>query len=149
MSLSPYKKKGTTRRALIDTDALQIAGVDMTLGLTGSAVAGATAAATVGITASATQTLVGATKLIAKLNVVATSAASGNAVALPALNPGQSVVVFNDGANPISVFPAAAGVAIDGGSAGASVALANAKRCIYYCVAANVIKSAQLGVASA
>lgn len=104
---------------------------------------------TSGITASATQTLAGATALTSKINVVSTSAASGNAVSLPALSPGQSVTVFNDGANPISVFPAAGTIAIDGGTAGAAVTLTNAKRCVYYCVSATVIKSAQLGAVSA
>lgn len=149
MSLPPYKNKGITRTALVNTDALQIAGVDVTMALQSVAPAGAISAAAVGITASATQTLAGGTKLTAINNVIATSAASGNAVVLPALLPGQAVYVYNDGANPIKVFPAAAGVAIDGGSAGAAVTLTNAKRAEFICVAANVIKSAQLGVVSA
>lgn len=102
-----------------------------------------------GITASATQTLVGATALTARINRVNTSAASGNAVKLAALSPGQSQTIYNDGANPISVFPAAAGVAIDGGSAGAAVTLTNAKRAVFTCTATNVVISAQLGVPSA
>lgn len=104
---------------------------------------------TTGITASTTQTLAGATALTSKLNFVATSANSGDAISLPALVPGQSVTVFNDGANPIKVFPAAANVAIDGGSAGAAVTLTNAKRATFFCKSATAITSAQLGVASA
>jgi hypothetical protein len=104
---------------------------------------------TTGITASTTQTLAGATALTTKLNFVATAANSGDAVSLPALVPGQSVTVFNDGANPIKVFPAAANVAIDGGSAGAAVTLTNAKRATFFCKSATAITSAQLGVVSA
>lgn len=102
-----------------------------------------------GITASATQTLAGATALTAKINRVNTSATSGNAVKLSALLPGQSQTVYNDGANPIKVFPAASGVAIDGGSAGAAVTLTNALRAIFTCTATNVVISAQLGAVSA
>lgn len=104
---------------------------------------------TTGITASTTQTLAGATALTTRLNFVATSANSGDAVSLPALVPGQSVIVFNDGANPIKVFPAAANVQIDGGSAGAAVTLTNAKRATFFCKSATAITSAQLGVPSA
>lgn len=101
-----------------------------------------------GITASATQTQVGGTALTKTINNIATCATSGNAVTLAALTPGQFQIVFNNGADPASVFPATGG-AIDGGSANAAVTLTNAKRCIYFCVAANTIISAQLGVASA
>ncbi len=149
MPLPAYVRKGKKFIATLDVAKLLLSGSDVSQGLTHSTVSGATSLIATGITASATQTLAGATKLTAKINVVSTSAASGNAVALPAMQPGQSVTVFNDGANPISVFPAAGTVAIDGGSAGASVALANAKRCTFYCLSATVIKSAQLGVASA
>lgn len=102
-----------------------------------------------GLVASTTQTLVGALALTARLNIVSTSASSGNAVKLAALQPGQSQTIFNAAANPISVFPAAAGVAIDGGSNGAAVTLTNAKRATFTCTANNVIISAQLGVPSA
>lgn len=100
---------------------------------------------TTGITASTTQTLAGATALTTKINFVATAANSGDAVSLPPLSPGQSVTVFNDGANPIKVFPAAANVQIDGGSAGAAVTLTNARRATFYCKSATAITSAQLG----
>ena len=74
---------------------------------------------------------------------------SGDAVTLPALTAGQSVEVFNDGANPMKVFPNGASDTIDGGSGGASVTLTNAKRAKFICVAANTIISAQLGAVSA
>lgn len=102
-----------------------------------------------GLVASATQTLAGALALTAKINRVNTSAASGNAVKLAALLPGQSQTIFNDGANPIKVFPAAAGVTIDAAAAGAAVTLTNGLRATFFCTAANVIESAQLGAASA
>jgi len=102
-----------------------------------------------GLTASATQTLAGGTALTKRINRVTTVAASGNAVTLPALGIGQSVDIYNAGANPMKVFPNASGVAIDGGTAGASVTLTNALRCRFTCVAANTVISAQLGAVSA
>lgn len=102
-----------------------------------------------GLTASTTQTRVGGLALTSQMNRVTTAAVSGDAVTLPALSAGQWVDVYNAGANPISVFPNGASDTIDGGSGGASVALANAKRCRYTCFAANTLISAQLGVVSA
>ncbi len=101
-----------------------------------------------GITASTTQTRVGGYALTKALNVVATAANSGDAVTLPAMTAGQSVTIFNNGANPIKVFPNGSGDTIDGGSAGASVTLTNANRCAFECVAAGVILSAKLGAVS-
>lgn len=104
--------------------------------------------ATNAITASTTQTQVGGTALTTQQNRISVCANSGDAVTLAALTPGQSQTIYNDGAQPAKVFPAS-GMAIDGGSANASVPLANAKRCKYQCIATNVIISAQLGVVSA
>jgi len=87
-------------------------------------------------------------QLRAGLNQLATVAAN-TGVKLPQPSPGEFVVVFNDGANPLTVYPYA-GELIDGA---VSVPLANAKRCIYFCFMndAGVLlwESAQLGVASA
>ncbi len=141
MALSPYVLKGAVKRAVGIFNSVT-AGAITTTGIN-------TRSTVTGITASATQTLAGATALTAEINIVATVAASGNAVKLPALQPGQSVDVYNAGANPASVFPAASGVAIDGGSAGAAVTLTNGKRARFTCTAANTIVSAQFGVASA
>lgn len=102
-----------------------------------------------GITASATQTQAGATQLTKQVNNIATCATSGNAVKLPAATVGQVIVVFNNGADPASVFPLGAGDTIDGGAAAAAVTLTNGKRAAFYCIAANTWISAQLGVASA
>jgi hypothetical protein len=101
------------------------------------------------ITASITQTRAGGTALTTKYNNVTVVANAADAVTLPALTAGQGVVVFNNGAHSASVFPNGASDTIDGGSGGASVALANTKRCLYFCVATNTILSAQLGAVSA
>jgi hypothetical protein len=103
------------------------------------------------LTAGTTHTLAGATPLTAQINVLATVANASDAAALPSANAamvGSAVVVFNNGAHAAAIWPQAAD-AIDGGSAGAAVTLTNAKRCIYYCIAANTWISAQLGVTSA
>lgn len=104
--------------------------------------------ATNAITASVTQTQVGGTALTTALNRITTCANSGDAVTLAALTPGQSQIIYNDGANPAKVFPATGGN-IDGAGANAAVTLTNAKRAIFTCFATNVIISAQLGVVSA
>lgn len=101
------------------------------------------------IVASVTQTRVGGTALTKKWNNVGTVANAGDAVTLPALAVGQSTVVFNNGANSAKVFPNGAADTIDGGAGGAQVNLANTKRCLYLCIAANTIISAQLGAVSA
>lgn len=116
--------------------------VTTTTGINGTSVANA-------LTASTTQTRTGGLALTKAINRVTTVTNSGDAVTLPALTAGQSVEVFNDGANPMKVFPNGASDTIDGGSGGASVTLTNAKRAKFICVAANTIISAQLGAISA
>lgn len=85
------------------------------------------------------------------VNDVATVAA-GTGVKLPQPVAGMTVIVFNDGANPLQVY-GFAGETIDGAAGAVGVPLANAKRCAYYCFlsAAGVFSwiSAQLGVVSA
>lgn len=102
-----------------------------------------------GLTASTTQTQLGALQLTAQQNFVTTVASSGNAVKLPADVIGEWIDIYNEGGNPMKVFPQGGSDTIDGGSAAASVTLTNAKRCRYTCVAANTWISAQFGVASA
>ena len=102
-----------------------------------------------GLTASVTQTRAGGLALTKTVNRVTTVANASDAVTLPALAAGQSCVVYNDGAHPMSVFPNGASDAIDGGSGGAAVTLTNGKRARFTCMAANVIESAQLGAVSA
>lgn len=101
------------------------------------------------LSASATQTRAGGTAMTKRVNRFTTVASSGNAGTLPALAVGQSVEVYNDGANPMSVFPNGASNTIDGGSGGAAVTLTNTKRARFTCVATNTIISAQLGAVSA
>ena|SRR5271166_3453191 len=100
------------------------------------------------VSASTTQTR-GQGPLTAAINVLSTVANTGDAVTLPALTAGQAVAVFNAAGHAASVFPNGSADTIDGGTGGAKVTLTNAKRCLYFCVAAGVIVSAQLGVASA
>jgi len=136
MSLPDYRRKGKVQASVGDFDTTTTTGVN-----TGG-VANA-------LTASTTHTRAGGTALTAPVNRFTTVAGAGDAATLPPLSPGQGVVVYNDGASAMAVFPNGASDSIDGGSAGASVVLTNAKRCLYFCVAANTIVSSQLGAASA
>lgn len=136
MSLAPYVLKGMIRRAVGLFGAITTTGIN-------------TKSVVTGITASTTHTLVGATALTAEFNIISVCANAGDAVSLPVLAPGQSVEVWNAGAAAAAVFPGNGTTAIDGGSAGASVTLTNAKRAKFVCTAPNVVISAQLGVASA
>lgn len=136
MSLAPYVLKGVKRAATGLFGATTTSGIN-------------TRSVTTGITASTTHSIAGGTPLTAEFNYIGTCANIGDAVTLPALSPGQAVEVWNAGANAAAVYPAASGVTIDGGSAGASVTLSSTKRAKFLCVAAGVIVSAQLGVASA
>lgn len=151
MALADYVLKGSIKRAVALFKSLTAdTGVFNTSITTPKVISSGINARSVetGITASATQTQAGGYALTKAVSVVATSAASGNAVTLPALTAGQSVLVFNNGANPIKVFPNGASDTIDGGSAAASVTLTNANRCEFVCVAANTIISAKLGAVS-
>ena len=136
MTLAAYIPKGLTSAAVGSFSKLN-ALVSLTLGVS------------TGLTASTTQTRAGALALTEIVNNIGTVATSGNAVGLPAAVAGTAVIVFNGGANPAAVFPAAAADTIDGGSAGASVTLTNAKRAWFFCVATGTWISAQLGVVSA
>jgi hypothetical protein len=140
MSLAPYVRKGRISRAVGTFDTANVGALNVS-GIEAKAVAN-------GLTASTTQTRVGGTAMTKAINRFSTVANSGDAGTLPALAAGQSVVVVNDGANPMKVFPNGASDQIDGGTAGASVTLTNAKRCTFTCLAANIIVS-QLSPVSA
>lgn len=87
--------------------------------------------------------------LAAAVNVVGT-AASGTGVTLPSaatVGIGGSVIIFNDGANPIKVYGAGSDT-IDGVAAATGVTLTNALRCEFYVTAAGTFKSAKLGATS-
>lgn len=136
ITLPDHTLKGVMRAALGSFGSMTTKGVN-------------TRSVTPGITASTTHSIAGGTPLTSEFNYIGTCANVGDAVTLPAMNPGQSVEVWNAGANAAAVYPAASGVTIDGGSAGAAVTLSATKRAKFLCVAAGVIVSAQLGVASA
>lgn len=90
-----------------------------------------------------------ALQLAAQENVVAT-ATSGTGVILPsatAVGVGGSVIVFNDGANPIKVY-ATGSETIDGTAGATGVTLTNALRCEYYLTTTLKWKSAKLGATS-
>ena len=73
-----------------------------------------------GITAGTTQTISGATALTKGINRVSTVANTGDAVALPTAVAGLEILIINDGANTMKVFPCnGESDAIDGGSVNA------------------------------
>ncbi len=97
---------GTTDRFSIDANGLIAIGPD-------SPVAGLTMSddyliardANAGITAGTTQTQSGATALTAEVNEVSTCANAGDGVRLPVCVAGLKIVVINNGANALSVYP--------------------------------------------
>ena len=99
-----------------------------------------------GLTATGT-TLATALGLTSTTNQFSTVAANTGAT-LPAMIPGQTVFIYNDGASPLTVY-AANGITIDGTAGSVGVTLTNAKRCAYTMMSTTAIESAQLGVVSA
>jgi hypothetical protein len=91
--------------------------------------------ATNGITAFAGGGQGSAVALTTEVNRVTTVATSGDSVKLPAATAGLTIVVVNKGANPLAVFPAA-GDAIDGLAANASVTQMQSSMVIYSCAVA-------------
>lgn len=77
-----------------------------------------------------------------------TTAAAGTGAVLPAGVVGMELIVNNAGANLIQVYGNGSDT-IDGVAGATGVALTNAKRAVFICVAANTFISAQLGVISA
>lgn len=105
-----------------------------------------------GITASTTQTLAAGTQMTGMFVTISTCTNDNDAVKLrqaSALTIGQSQWVWNNGAKIASVFPGEATTKIDGGGAGAAVALTNAKNAVFVQVDAGNWVSAQGGVKSA
>lgn len=102
-----------------------------------------------GLTAAGT-TRATALVLAKEINVIGTAAAS-TGVVLPSaatVGVGGRVVVFNAGANSITVY-AAGSDTIDGTAGSTGVTLTNAKRCEYIVTEAGKFISAQLGATSA
>ena len=77
-----------------------------------------------------------------------TTAAASTGVVLPESLIGKRVRIYNNGANAIKVY-AQGSETIDGTAGSTGVALTNAKRAEYECIAVNTWISAQLGVVSA
>lgn len=76
-----------------------------------------------GLTATGT-VLADALQLNASVNIVATAAASTGVKLPPKVAAGTTIVVINNGANAMNVFPATATGTINGGGAGAAKSLA-------------------------
>ena len=115
--------------------------------ITGGSLSGVTVAETTANALTATGTTrADALAITAQINRFTTVAANTGCVIT--FTPGLVVVVFNDGVNPLKVY-ASGTTTIDGTAGSTGVTLTNALRCAYYCVATNVVVSAQLGVISA
>ncbi len=93
---------------------------------------------TTGITANTGSSLATGEVLNARVNVISVCANAGDAVTLPTgCGKGAELIVRNNGAASADVFPPTALATINGGSAGAAVAVANAKAGIFICVSAD------------
>ena len=86
-----------------------------------------------GITANVGSTQATGTLLTGVVNVVATCANAGDALLLPVASAGDEIWVANQGAASADVFPQVGG-AINGGSADAAFAVANATVVVFKCV---------------
>lgn len=101
-----------------------------------------------GLTAAGT-TRADALALTKAVNVLGT-VGSGTGVVLPSAATaglGGSVIVFNDGSSPATVYGAGSDT-IDGTPGSTGVTLTNALRCQFYVTAAATWKSAKLGATS-
>ena len=110
------------------------------------------ATATLGVTTATGLTATGTNRgtalaLTSLVNNV-TTVASGTGVVLQTCVVGQTIIVFNNGANVLKVY-ATGSDTIDGTAGSTGVNLTNALRARYVCVATNTFISAQLGAVSA
>lgn len=96
----------------------------------------------VGLVASG-NTQAGALTLTLDWNDVGTVAA-GSGVLIPPLNAGQDIVIFNSGANVLSVYPPS-GKAIDALAVNAAYSLAVGKMQIFRVLSLTQIRSTQFG----
>lgn len=104
--------------------------------------------ATSGITAFAGGGQASATALVSDLNRVTTVATAGDSVKLPAAVPGLEIVVINDGAASLNIYPVT-GESIDALAANAAYALTTtAFNVRLICVSAGLWKSAAGGGSS-
>lgn len=72
-----------------------------------------------------------ATQLNIGINVISTVATPGDSVKLPTDVLGQTVIVYNAGANPTNIFPSV-GDSINGGSANAPISLPAGQMMVFY-----------------
>ena len=79
-----------------------------------------------------------ATDLTASFNMISTAAASAG-VQLPLLQAGESLLVYNGGANAVRVYPGSSTVAINQIAAGSAHILAQYTACIYYGISSTVV----------
>lgn len=87
---------------------------------------GAPSVSTVSTGLTATGTVIGdALALVSIVNIVSTTALS-TGVKLPDVDIGAEVVIQNNGANPLNLFPPTSAGTLNGGSAGAAVTIAAA-----------------------
>lgn len=103
---------------------------------------------TVGIVATPAGTQATSIALTTVYNNVETVASANDGVLLTQAIPGRQRIVFNNGANALKVF-GLGNDTVDGVAGATGVALANAKRCGYYCLEPGKWLSAQLGAVSA
>lgn len=85
--------------------------------------------------------------LTATYNTVTTTAASTGVCLFASSGIGSAVVVHNRGANALNVYPESASAAINGGSAGAAVAIAATATAFCMNVAANVWSCSEIPAA--
>lgn len=97
-----------------------------------------------GLTAHAGGGQGSALQLAAEFNRVTTVATAGDSVKLPAGVAGMQILVQNDGANSMNVFPAS-GESIDALSVNTAIAVKATKNTIFNCVATGLWKSVSGG----
>ena len=101
-----------------------------------------------GITATPSGTQATSLVLSQTLNRVTTVTTGADGVKLPAMTPGQMIMIINDAsANALQVFPTAP-AKIDGITSATGVALSAAKRAWFICVIPNVIVSGLMAVST-
>lgn len=95
------------------------------------------------ITATAGGTMAAAYKLTAAKSRVTVCANAGDSVALPPSSQwvGGEMVVINDGAANLDVYPGNATDNIDGAGVNTAVVITTPKRAVFYCTSAGIISS--------
>ena len=108
------------------TDLIGLGTPTSTASVMGTETIGSATQKSVSTGLTATGTVIGdALQLVSLVNVVSTAAAS-TGVKLPDVDIGVDVIVQNNGANALNLFPPSATGTLNGGSAGAAVTIAAA-----------------------